>query len=106
MYFRLIVAFISRPHCYAMAVPLQQNDLVLTGLACIFSVTVTGMDIYLWFTFTILLRKTRKIEFYSFVTKFVFKRPLNLYYGSFLFLFSGVNNYKMVSICKHVNYDF
>lgn len=55
----------------------------------------TGKDIFLGFTFTILLRKRRKIEFHSFVGKFVFKTPLDLYYECFLF--SGVKNYKMAS---------
>lgn len=48
MYSRLMVDFISKSHCYAMSVLLQQNEYcILTGSACIYYVAINEKNIYL-----------------------------------------------------------
>lgn len=73
MYFRLMVDFISKSHCYAMSVLLQQNEYcILTGSEYIYYVTINEniyICSYLWFPLSILfLSKRQKLNY--FVVKF------------------------------------
>lgn len=79
MYFRLMVDFISKSHCYAMSVLLQQNEYcILTGSVCIYYVAINEniyICSYLWFTLPILLlNKREKLNY--FVVKFA-PKPLD-----------------------------
>ena len=48
MYSRLMVDFISKSHCYAMSVLLQQNEYcIFTGSVCIYYVTINEKYIYI-----------------------------------------------------------
>lgn len=104
MYSRLMVDFISKSHCYAMSVLLQQNEYcILTGSACIYYVAINEkiyICSFLWFLLSSLLfRKREKIGLYSFFCCLVgwkaFRFILDI---CFLLLFFEVNNYKAVNI--------
>lgn len=86
MYSRLMADFISKSHCYAMSVLLQQNEYcILTGSMCIYYVEINEKYIFVAFfglLFSIfLLGKERKLNytFFSFIVKFV-QKLFYLYY--------------------------
>ena len=54
MYSRLMVDFISKSHCYAMSVLLQQNEYcIFTGSVCIYYVTMNEKIYIYTYTFTL-----------------------------------------------------
>jgi hypothetical protein len=63
VYLRLMVAFISRSHCYAMSVLLQQNGSCTRSPVSLWCCSYWNICLPLLF-FTIFLRKRRKIGFY------------------------------------------
>ena len=54
MYSRLMVDFISKSHCYAMSVLLQQNEYcIFTGSVCIYYVTMNEKKYIYTYSFTL-----------------------------------------------------
>lgn len=84
MYSRLMVDFISKSHCYAMSVLLQQNEYcILTGSMCIYYVEINEKYIFVAFfglLFSIfLLGKERKLNYIFFLLLLSLSKSFSIY---------------------------